>query len=585
MSEKFKINRNLATVLDAEGKEIKVQPREDVEQDIKLQEIIDLLVAAGYFRARIKGLSAFDKVVGGIVWCIDSCDVDIDVELLFQDDLTIGQKISLTEKIVAVLPKIKCPHRIEPHQIQGLDFIHIFPVVQWLVKRAMETREERSEYLKNYAANQFHRVFHFAEGESEKSIQKASVSNIRKIQEKHGPQRKYRRTGKLPADLMTRVESTLLEYGNVLTTQGGIESSSDNQQKHEVESRKEILKSFTSTTDTVSRVTPAIVGKIVSNKTSEFREAQLKTETPAERRIRQLKEKVSNLGMENNQLQKHLSEAEATLNSIAEKNEAFRKTESFTEEEKRRYDELSALLKKTEELKSQEIKFKEQCKAESAILQQQVSEAEAMVAELQDDSQGMKSQLEILEEKVNSARLELGKKTRAVSALERQLDQVPENAELAQYQLRFMELYSLVAAKHLETKQFYTRYNALNDTHRYLNRELSLLNSITDNFQVAMSNSSGRDEFLESVDNIVSNSFFPIFFLRAMSNSAAKDEFLEKLDKIVEEIQSNKLKVERRRNDEKLNRDELSAELSSLQDKQRQYVAALKQLSDEYKNS
>ena len=37
---------------------------------------------------------------------------------------------SLTEKIVAVLPKMKCPHRIEPHQIQGLDFIHIYPVVQ-----------------------------------------------------------------------------------------------------------------------------------------------------------------------------------------------------------------------------------------------------------------------------------------------------------------------------------------------------------------------------------------------------------------------------------------------------------------------
>ena len=25
---------------------------------------------------------------------------------------------------------MKCPHRLEPHQIQGLDFIHIFPVVQ-----------------------------------------------------------------------------------------------------------------------------------------------------------------------------------------------------------------------------------------------------------------------------------------------------------------------------------------------------------------------------------------------------------------------------------------------------------------------
>lgn len=37
---------------------------------------------------------------------------------------------SLTEKIVAMLPKMNCPHRIEPHQIQGLDCIHIFPVIQ-----------------------------------------------------------------------------------------------------------------------------------------------------------------------------------------------------------------------------------------------------------------------------------------------------------------------------------------------------------------------------------------------------------------------------------------------------------------------
>jgi len=36
----------------------------------------------------------------------------------------------MTEKIVGVLKRMKCPHRLEPHQIQGLDFIHIYPVVQ-----------------------------------------------------------------------------------------------------------------------------------------------------------------------------------------------------------------------------------------------------------------------------------------------------------------------------------------------------------------------------------------------------------------------------------------------------------------------
>ena len=37
---------------------------------------------------------------------------------------------AMTEKIVIVLKRMKCPHRLEPHQIQGLDFIHIYPVVQ-----------------------------------------------------------------------------------------------------------------------------------------------------------------------------------------------------------------------------------------------------------------------------------------------------------------------------------------------------------------------------------------------------------------------------------------------------------------------
>nr|CAD7269018.1 unnamed protein product [Timema shepardi] len=58
-----------------------------------------------------------------MTWCIDTCNFDVDVDLLFQENLTIGQKIALTEKIVAVLPEMKCPHAIEPHQIQGLDFI------------------------------------------------------------------------------------------------------------------------------------------------------------------------------------------------------------------------------------------------------------------------------------------------------------------------------------------------------------------------------------------------------------------------------------------------------------------------------
>lgn len=70
-----------------------VERREDEEQNAKQKQIVDILVAAGYYRALIIGLSEFDKIVGGMTWCIGACDYDVDVDLLFHENLTIGQKM------------------------------------------------------------------------------------------------------------------------------------------------------------------------------------------------------------------------------------------------------------------------------------------------------------------------------------------------------------------------------------------------------------------------------------------------------------------------------------------------------------
>lgn len=77
---------------------VQVERREDEEQNRKEKEIFDILVTAGYYRARIKGLSAFDKIVGGMTWCIVACDYDVDVDLLFHENLTIGQKMYVNLK-------------------------------------------------------------------------------------------------------------------------------------------------------------------------------------------------------------------------------------------------------------------------------------------------------------------------------------------------------------------------------------------------------------------------------------------------------------------------------------------------------
>lgn len=47
----------------------------DKDQVVKYDAIIELLLAAGYFRARIPALSPFDKVIGGLTWCITSSQV------------------------------------------------------------------------------------------------------------------------------------------------------------------------------------------------------------------------------------------------------------------------------------------------------------------------------------------------------------------------------------------------------------------------------------------------------------------------------------------------------------------------------
>jgi CCDC93, coiled-coil domain len=48
-------------------------------------------------------------------WSIAGSNTNIDIE--FSDDLIMGQKIKLSEKVVAALKQMDCPLTIHPHQI------------------------------------------------------------------------------------------------------------------------------------------------------------------------------------------------------------------------------------------------------------------------------------------------------------------------------------------------------------------------------------------------------------------------------------------------------------------------------------
>lgn len=77
-----------------------------------LQQICDMLVAAGYFRARL-AIEAFDKILGGMCWCITGSNNEIELD--FEDDLKLGQKVKLSEKIVQAIEMMACPMKLFPH--------------------------------------------------------------------------------------------------------------------------------------------------------------------------------------------------------------------------------------------------------------------------------------------------------------------------------------------------------------------------------------------------------------------------------------------------------------------------------------
>tara|TARA_R110002050_G_scaffold120059_2_gene237960 strand:- start:900 stop:2789 length:1890 start_codon:yes stop_codon:yes gene_type:complete len=185
----------------------------DAEQQAKYEEILELLLAAGYFRARIKGLRPFDKVIGGLTWSIMNSAVDVDVDLFFEEGAKLGQEIKLGEGIIKTLRKMKCPHPLQSNQIRGLDCVNIFPVVQWLVKKVIETREEMGDMLRAFSVYQFHRTDDLPEDRAAEERKPAAAEFVEEVMDRYAPGRHFRAKYEATTE-EERVQQTLLEYGD-----------------------------------------------------------------------------------------------------------------------------------------------------------------------------------------------------------------------------------------------------------------------------------------------------------------------------------------------------------------------------------
>jgi hypothetical protein len=155
-------------------------------------------------------------------WSIAGSNFDIDIE--FADDLNMGQKIKLSEKVVNALKLMECPLTLAPQQIQGLDYAKIYPVVQWLIKKLMESRDNRGDRNKRQAIMNYKLSFEDKEeaedeaaGKGGKKSLNSDIQRIKEIVFRGKPKRVFRsnRKADVPFHDPKRVHTALREFNDM----------------------------------------------------------------------------------------------------------------------------------------------------------------------------------------------------------------------------------------------------------------------------------------------------------------------------------------------------------------------------------
>jgi len=148
--------------------------------------------------------------VGGIVWAITLSGVDAGVEILFQDNSTIGDRIKLSDILVNALTYMKSPVGLQPHQIQGLDYDHLYPVLQWLVRKVIENKRLTGDLVRKLSVFQFAQEYEFPE----EKLSTNATDYVLAVQDRYKPTRKFKKLDDAKfTTLSQRTEATLLEYG------------------------------------------------------------------------------------------------------------------------------------------------------------------------------------------------------------------------------------------------------------------------------------------------------------------------------------------------------------------------------------
>ncbi|XP_068481265.1 uncharacterized protein [Phaseolus vulgaris] len=170
---------------------------------------------------------------------------------------------------------------------------------------------------------------------------------------------------------------------------------------------------------------------------------------------------------------------------------------------------LISLMTSLKDLDKQENYFRFNRNSKHSELQADISELERQITNYSDNknlSDGLHNSFSELVEKVDLMKKQLAARLRNIVAVRRQIDDLPCQSEVIQYECRLSELYAQIQGKHRQTHKYYATYNALLEIKELMLKETSLLNSIISQFQEAFSSTDGRIKLVHSMEGIVKGS-------------------------------------------------------------------------------
>ncbi|KAI9920419.1 hypothetical protein PsorP6_015390 [Peronosclerospora sorghi] len=170
---------------------------------------------------------------------------------------------------------------------------------------------------------------------------------------------------------------------------------------------------------------------------------------------------------------------------------------------------LRQLLEKKDELKQEKSALQRTCRLELRTLEEKIENLQREMALESNHHDVQCQEMEQLHaqmaQKYKEMQRTAARQTRAVHGLMKDMDAIPSRMEIVQYEKRLVELSDQVALTLEETRKYFCSYNTLKTLLQVYEKELSLMESIHDNFDAAVSCKTATQAFCQQMDSVLDN--------------------------------------------------------------------------------